>query len=181
MYYIHYISRSLYLLSLSLPLFLSLCIYIYIYNVYTFIIYIYIYICKCTLKILRFCPGRPDPRGRASKQTAAETSYRVAKYSEGGRHGWKPSSSLNLSIRVFRAYPLIDIRQTVPCRAIRGNSSSANSTLPPPKYPRPPADFEDRRSMARSILVWSVSVRLSTEYLRSGVHKGGFSKGGFSN
>ena len=35
------------------------------------------------------------------------------------------------SIRAFRAYPLIEIRQTVLCRAIRGNSISVNSTLPP--------------------------------------------------
>ena len=31
----------------------------------------------------------------------------------------------------FRAYPLIEMRQPVPCRAIRGNSISVNSTLPP--------------------------------------------------
>ena len=41
------------------------------------------------------------------------------------------SSSSNFSIRVVRAYPLIKVRQTVPCRAIRGNSISVNSTLPP--------------------------------------------------
>ena len=40
-------------------------------------------------------------------------------------------SSSNLSFRVVRAYPLIEIRQTVPCRAIRGNSISVNNTLPP--------------------------------------------------
>ena len=51
--------------------------------------------------------------------------------SEGGWCGWKPSSSSNCSHRVFRAYPLIEIRQTVPCRAIRGKSISVNSTLPP--------------------------------------------------
>ena len=37
-------------------------------------------------------------------------------------------SSLNPSIRAFRAYPLVEIRQTVPCRAIRGNSISVDST-----------------------------------------------------
>ena len=40
------------------------------------------------------------------------------------------SSSTNV-IRAFRAYPLVEIRQTVPCRAIRGNSISVNSTLTP--------------------------------------------------
>ena len=40
-------------------------------------------------------------------------------------------SNSNFSIRAFRAYPLIGIRRTVPCRAIRGNIISVNSTLPP--------------------------------------------------
>ena len=48
-----------------------------------------------------------------------------------GWYGWRTSSSSNFSIRAFRAYPLIEIRQTVPCRSIRGNSISVNSTLPP--------------------------------------------------
>ena len=39
-------------------------------------------------------------------------------------------SSSNLSIRVVRAYPLIEIRLTILCRAIRGNSISVNSTPP---------------------------------------------------
>ena len=52
-------------------------------------------------------------------------------FRRGGRYGWKPSSSSNFSIRAFRAYPLIEIRQTVPHRAIRGNSISVNSSLPP--------------------------------------------------
>ena len=46
----------------------------------------------------------------------------------------KPSSSSNFSIRVFRAYPLIETRQTVPRRAIReirGASTSVGSTLTP--------------------------------------------------
>ena len=49
-----------------------------------------------------------------------------------GGYGWKPSSSSNFSIRVFRAYPPVETRQTVPCRAIRGNSISVNGTLPSP-------------------------------------------------
>ena len=40
-------------------------------------------------------------------------------------------SSSKFSIRAFRAYPLIEIRQTVPCRAIQGNIISVSSTLPP--------------------------------------------------
>ena len=53
---------------------------------------------------------------------------------KGGWYGWKPSSSSNFSIRVVRADPLIEIRQTVPCRSIRGNSISVNSTLPPSQW-----------------------------------------------
>ena len=43
----------------------------------------------------------------------------------------KPSSSSNFSTRAFRACPLVEITQTVPCPAIRGNGISVNSTLPP--------------------------------------------------
>ena len=39
-------------------------------------------------------------------------------------------SSSNLSIRAFRSYPLIEIRQAVLCRAIRGDSISVNSKPP---------------------------------------------------
>ena len=51
-------------------------------------------------------------------------------FREGGWYGWKSSSSSNLSIRVVRADPLIEIGQAVPCRAIRGNSILVNGTLP---------------------------------------------------
>ena len=50
---------------------------------------------------------------------------------KGRWYGWKAWSSTRLWIRAFRAYPLIEIRQTAPCRAIRGNSISINSILPP--------------------------------------------------
>ena len=46
---------------------------------------------------------------------------------KGWWYGWKPSSSSNFSIRAFRAYPLIEVRQAVPCRAIRGSSISVSS------------------------------------------------------
>ena len=41
-------------------------------------------------------------------------------------------SSSNFSIRAIRAYHLIETRQTVPCRAIRGDGISVSSSLPPP-------------------------------------------------
>ena len=41
---------------------------------------------------------------------------------------WKPSSSSNL---LFRVVSLIEIRRTVPCRSIWGNSVSVNRTLFP--------------------------------------------------
>ena len=52
----------------------------------------------------------------------------------GGCYGWRHSSSSSFLIRAFLAYPLVEIRQTVPRRATRGNSISVNSTLPPPSY-----------------------------------------------
>ena len=40
---------------------------------------------------------------------------------------WKPSSNSTFSIRAFRAYPPVEIRQTVSCRAIRAERISVNS------------------------------------------------------
>ena len=51
--------------------------------------------------------------------------------SEGGTIRLKPSSNSKWSIRAFRVDHLIKTRQAVPRRAIRGDSISANSTLPP--------------------------------------------------
>ena len=42
--------------------------------------------------------------------------------------------SSNLSIRAFRAYPRIELGQTVPSRAIWGNRISVSSTPSPPSY-----------------------------------------------
>ena len=53
-------------------------------------------------------------------------------------------SSSNFSIRVFRAYPLIDIRQTVPCRAIRGRSSDSRQQYLSQQYPPSLPEFEWR-------------------------------------
>ena len=61
---------------------------------------------------------------RVSKKSGRRTSRK------GGRYGWKPSSSSNVSIWACRAYPLIEIRQHGSCRAIRGDGMSVNSTLP---------------------------------------------------
>ena len=55
--------------------------------------------------------------------------YNITRKAPGGWYDWEPSSSSNFSIRILVAYPLIETRQTVPCRAIRGNSISVNSTL----------------------------------------------------
>ena len=46
-------------------------------------------------------------------------------------------SSSNFSIRAFRDCPLIEIRQAVPCRAIRGKSSNSRQQYPSQQYPPP--------------------------------------------
>ena len=46
-------------------------------------------------------------------------------------------STSNLYIRVVRAYPLIEIRQTAPCRAIRGKSSDSRQQYLSQQYPPP--------------------------------------------
>ena len=58
----------------------------------------------------------------------SEVLWKVRK---GVWYGWKPSSSSNFSIWAFRVFTLIEIRQAVPCRAIRGDSISVSSTLLP--------------------------------------------------
>ena len=49
-------------------------------------------------------------------------------YTHTCRYRWKPSSGSNLSVRALRACPLIESRQAILCRAIRGDSISVNST-----------------------------------------------------
>ena len=62
--------------------------------------------------------------------TAREIAY--PGFPEGGTKRLDTLIELKLFNSSFvRACPLIEIRQTVPCRAIRGNSILFNSTLPP--------------------------------------------------
>ena len=42
-----------------------------------------------------------------------------------------PHRAQLVPFELFELYPLIESRQAVPCRAIRGDSISVNSTLPP--------------------------------------------------
>ena len=51
-------------------------------------------------------------------------------------------------IRAFRVYPLMEIRQKVPCRAIRGNSISVSSALPALSTTDCPTDPANRISPA---------------------------------
>ena len=71
---------------------------------------------------------RPSVREWVSACVSEWVSEWVRK---GGWCGWEASSSSNFSIRAFGACPLVELRRTVPCRAIRGNCISVNSTLPP--------------------------------------------------
>ena len=67
-------------------------------------------------------------------QFAHDPTRRCA-YSEGGIQLETIIELKFLNLRVSRAYPLIWIRLNVAFRAIRGNSISVNSTLPPLIYP----------------------------------------------
>ena len=58
-------------------------------------------------------------------------SQRSAWFGRGDDTIGTPHGAQNFSIRAFRACPLVEIRQALACRAIRGNSISVNSTLPP--------------------------------------------------
>ena len=77
------------------------CVYIYIYVVFL-----------CETPVPSF--GRGDDT--VGNPHRAQNSIRVVR-------------ALNFSIGAFRACPPAEIRQTAPCRAIRGNSISVNSKL----------------------------------------------------
>ena len=57
-------------------------------------------------------------------------------------------SSSNLWIRVFRACPLVDIRQTVPCRAMRDKSSDLSRQYLSQQYPPPPLKHQAHNIIA---------------------------------
>ena len=85
-------------------------------------------------------------RGHVSSSARGKRGGRSRRW-EGGRYGWKPSSSSNFSIRAFRAQickfelfelillskldKQIPVEQCEASRAIRGGSTSVSSTLPP--------------------------------------------------
>ena len=123
-----------------------LCVYIYIY-IYMYIyislslsLYIYIYIC-IDIYLLEFWPlWSPDCHGRRTARWDA-MRQRCLGFRRGKIRLETPIelrllnssfSRSNFKVRVVRAYPLVETRQTVPCRAIGGNSFSVKSTLPSP-------------------------------------------------
>ena len=107
------------------------CVYIFIYT-HTYVcvyIYIYIYIHTYTYTHIH---NKVYPAGRRGVRALCRAILNVhVDIPEGGMIRLEPSSSSNVSIGAFRACPLIELRHTAPRRAIRGNSISVNSTLPP--------------------------------------------------
>ena len=87
---------------------------------------------ELVLEVLR-CSPSAQLRGRIS----------WAIFRQGGWYSWKPSSSSNVSIRAFRAYPTFEIRQTAPIEQFEATVSSPPPNLPasykgPPAVPVPP-------------------------------------------
>ena len=123
---------------------LSLSIYIYIYmyihvhtHVYLYIythiciyicvyIYIYIYICIYLSLYLSLSLYIYIYITRGQSETR--------KWSEGGMMRLETLIELKCLNSSCSSLSSIEIEQTVPCRAIRGNSISVNSTLPPLKW-----------------------------------------------
>ena len=141
-------------------MYIYLSIYIYIYT-YTYIhtcvcihiIYIYIYIYIGRYVALRVT-GAPTLRMSEGRMMRLE----------------KPSSSSNVSIRVFRACPLIEVGQTVPCPAIRGNSISVNIPSPPLNLRRcflceEVVCWGDGHSVCNALLVLSLDRRAPYAYV----------------
>ena len=85
-----------------------------------------------------WCPPGP-PEGGGSDTRGTLPKAHLCACRKGGWHGWKPSSRSNCSIRAFRTQLfqfelvefIIEIRQSVSCRAIRGSSISVSSPPPP--------------------------------------------------
>ena len=97
--------------------------------VYRMCVYIYIYIYTYTYVVM---PEAFDPESVTGAAGAAGAAPELVQaFGRGDDTVWKPSSSSNLYIQAFRAYPLVEIRQTAPSRAIRGSSISVSSTLHP--------------------------------------------------
>ena len=105
-------------------------LFIVVFLFVLFIHHVYCFSFGCFMHLCLFRIARDIRAVDKTTEDCLPAPARLATRKEGW-HGWKPSSSSNFSIRAFRAYPLIEIRQTVPCRAIRGNSISVNCTLPP--------------------------------------------------
>ena len=77
-------------------------------------------------------PIGTEPCVLAPAESACRAFSTRLMFREGGRYGWKPSSSSNVSIRVVRAYYLIGSKQTILYRASRADSisqSTVSSTL----------------------------------------------------
>ena len=94
----------------------------YIYLSLSLSIYIYIHIHGAVEPANGTCDPRAIPLDR--RQLSARLRLGMIRL--------ETLIELNFLIRAFRAYPLIEIRQAIPCRAIRGNDISVNGTLPPP-------------------------------------------------
>ena len=82
------------------------------------------------------------------ERTPRQHSLRVfashgARIRKGGGCGWKPSSSSNFSARAVRAHPLVEIKQTVPCRAILRRQYLSQ------QYPPPSQKYDSRNSGVR--------------------------------
>ena len=82
-----------------------------------------------------------NPESESPRVKRAKTDPPYGAFAVGHPHRTQISqfelSSSNFSIRAFRAYPLIEIRQTVPCRAIRGKSSDSRQQYLSQQHPPP--------------------------------------------
>ena len=76
--------------------------------------------------------------GRSTRRGAEVFHAALLLLRKGGWNDWKPSSSSSFSIRAFRAFracPLVETRQTAPCRTIRGKSSDSRQQYLSQQYP----------------------------------------------
>ena len=99
---------------------------------YTCVLYIYIYMYILFLPARRneTPPHKVSARGRCFRSLSFHISPALEEF---GRGVIRLETLIELKClnSFFRVYPLVEIRQTVPYRAMRADSISVNSTLPP--------------------------------------------------
>ena len=143
-------------------LFISMCYHVYYSYHYYYYHYCYDYL---------FMISPPGLRGQRKVRVrpplpSDQGAQPCIQFRKGGWYGWEPSSCSNhaiwafrahFSIRVFRAYPLVETRQAVPCRAIRGKPSGSRQQYLSQQHHTPLLQFASQDLRRSGPNPWTIS------------------------